>query len=96
MIYFLELSYLNEKEQKRVMNSRNSLVEKKYLQSAYYWKPVIYDGPTSIHYLVARLAPDFASLSFVFCEIRKRDPTFKPQSLFDFGSGIGTVLWLMA
>ncbi|XP_023289685.1 methyltransferase-like protein 17, mitochondrial isoform X1 [Orussus abietinus] len=44
-------------------------------------------------YAVARAAPDFAILSRVFQEITARDATFRPQTIFDFGSGIGTVLW---
>lgn len=53
-----------------------------------------YDESSSIHYLVARVAPNYGSLSYVFQEMSRRDPDFKPHSLFDFGSGIGTVIWL--
>lgn len=26
-------------------------------------------------------------------QIKKRDPTFAPETLLDFGSGLGTVVW---
>ena len=64
-----------------------------YNQKAYKWKAVNYDNTNSIVYLLARVAQDYASLVRVFQEIKKRQPGFKPQSLFDFGSGVGSVIW---
>ncbi|RXG60289.1 Methyltransferase-like protein 17, mitochondrial [Armadillidium vulgare] len=29
----------------------------------------------------------------IFCEIQKRRPNFRPRFLFDFGSGVGSVMW---
>ncbi|CAH8870941.1 unnamed protein product [Trichobilharzia szidati] len=57
------------------------------------WKSLSYSGHTCELYLVSRLAPNFASACRVLYEIRKRCPNFIPRSLFDFGSGLGTVTW---
>ena len=75
------------------MDSRRHKIAKRFFEKTYKWKAVNYDDATSIHYLVARVAPNFASLSYIFREMSLRDPDFKPRSLFDFGSGIGTVTW---
>ncbi|CAH8668370.1 unnamed protein product [Schistosoma rodhaini] len=57
------------------------------------WKSLSYSGHTCELYLVSRLAPNFATVCRVLYEIRKRCPSFIPKSLFDFGSGLGTVAW---
>nr|AAW24849.1 SJCHGC02151 protein [Schistosoma japonicum] len=57
------------------------------------WKSLNYSGHTCELYLVARLAPNFATACRVLYEIRKRCPSFIPRTLFDFGSGLGTVTW---
>lgn len=62
-------------------------------QNAYNWRPVVYDQTTSLAYLISRLAPDYASLYRIFNEIRSRDSNFQPQTMFDFGSGLGSALW---
>ncbi|CAL8085448.1 unnamed protein product [Calicophoron daubneyi] len=57
------------------------------------WKSLTYSGHNCELYLVARLAPNFASTCRALYEIRKRCPKFIPRNLFDFGSGLGTVTW---
>ncbi|CAH8576970.1 unnamed protein product [Schistosoma turkestanicum] len=57
------------------------------------WRSLNYSGHTCELYLVSRLAPNFATVCRVLYEIRKRCPSFIPRSLFDFGSGLGTVTW---
>lgn len=37
--------------------------------------------------------PFWLLLFFCSSQIKKRDPSFAPQSLLDFGSGLGTVAW---
>ena len=87
------MAYMTDEDQKRILNSQNSKAQKKFYQKAYRWKPVTYNQPMALTYLIARLAPDYASLVNVFKEMRVRDPNFQPQSMFDFGSGIGSALW---
>ncbi|RWS24819.1 RSM22-like protein: mitochondrial [Leptotrombidium deliense] len=45
-------------------------------------------------YLATRLAVNYAVLTAVFNEIKKDDPSFNPKTLFDFGSGLGTTMWV--
>lgn len=77
----------------RIKNSRNSIIKKLSDQKIYKWKPVTYDKPTALAYLVVRLASDYASLTQIFNEIKQRDKEFQPTTLFDFGSGVGSVTW---
>lgn len=52
-----------------------------------------YDERTALAYLLSRAPADYAVLMKIFGEIVQRDPEFTPRSLFDFGSGVGTVTW---
>jgi len=88
-----DLSHFSSKDQKRLTDSLKYKARKRFCEKAYRWRAVNYDESSSIHYLVARVAPNYGSLSYVFQEMSRRDPDFKPHSLFDFGSGIGTVIW---
>lgn len=90
---FPDTSFMSVDDEKKLSNSLNNKIRRNINQTAYNWKPVVYNESMSMAYLVARLAPDFASLYKIFCEIRSRDPGFQPQNLFDFGSGVGTALW---
>ncbi|XP_057381358.1 methyltransferase-like protein 17, mitochondrial [Daphnia carinata] len=90
---FPDMSFMSVDDEKRLSNSLNNKIRRSVKQTAYKWKPVVYNQSMAMAYLVARLAPDFASLYKIFSEIRSRDPGFQPQNLFDFGSGIGTALW---
>ncbi|RWS09006.1 methyltransferase-like protein 17: mitochondrial [Dinothrombium tinctorium] len=52
-----------------------------------------YTEYNSVLYLATRLVPNYAATLSIFDGIKKDDPTFKPQTLFDFGSGVGTTMW---
>ncbi|XP_032664973.1 methyltransferase-like protein 17, mitochondrial isoform X2 [Odontomachus brunneus] len=62
-------------------------------QSIYNWQPINFDKLTCLTYMVSRTVQNYAVLSKILNEIRVRDEDFKPQTLFDFGSGLGTVIW---
>ncbi|XP_029470801.1 methyltransferase-like protein 17, mitochondrial isoform X2 [Rhinatrema bivittatum] len=62
-------------------------------KTTYHWQPLSYNEDQSLVYLASRLAGEYAALSRVFHEIRKRVPDFAPYSLLDFGSGVGSVTW---
>lgn len=67
-------------------------VEKLVAQRTYNWKPIDFNNEHVCHqYLVSRIAPEYNVIRLIFNEILQRDPNFAPESLFDFGSGIGTV-----
>uniref|UniRef100_A0A6G1SNU8 Methyltransferase-like protein 17, mitochondrial n=1 Tax=Aceria tosichella TaxID=561515 RepID=A0A6G1SNU8_9ACAR len=57
------------------------------------WHYYEYDERAALMYMATRLAPNYASLKTVMSEIRTLDPDFKPRSVLDFGSGMGTTIW---
>uniref|UniRef100_A0A665UBI4 Ribosome assembly protein METTL17, mitochondrial n=1 Tax=Echeneis naucrates TaxID=173247 RepID=A0A665UBI4_ECHNA len=62
-------------------------------RTTYHWTTMKYDEETGVVYMASRLAGGYAAVRRALNEIKKRDPTFAPQSLLDFGSGLGTVVW---
>ncbi|XP_042228424.1 methyltransferase-like protein 17, mitochondrial [Homarus americanus] len=82
-----------EVDRKRLLDSRSSKVLDKMKKETYLWSAIQYDEHKSAAYVVARLAPDFASLVRILREIKKRDTQFSPHTMLDFGSGIGSGMW---
>ncbi|XP_059140616.1 methyltransferase-like protein 17, mitochondrial [Physella acuta] len=62
-------------------------------KTVYHWKPMQYDAFTSYVYLVSSITLDFAAASQCFTEITKRDPDFKPLSVYHLGSKVGAGIW---
>uniref|UniRef100_UPI0037E8BFD9 ribosome assembly protein METTL17, mitochondrial n=1 Tax=Semicossyphus pulcher TaxID=241346 RepID=UPI0037E8BFD9 len=62
-------------------------------RTTYHWTPMKYNEELGVVYMAARLAGGYAAVRRALNEIKKRDPSFAPQSLLDFGSGLGTVVW---
>uniref|UniRef100_A0A915KQX3 Methyltransferase-like protein 17, mitochondrial n=1 Tax=Romanomermis culicivorax TaxID=13658 RepID=A0A915KQX3_ROMCU len=63
-------------------------------RTMYIWNPLSYSTKTRcLTYALARFAPDYAVLCRVLNEIRRRNPDFAPESIFDFGSGVGSTIW---
>ncbi|XP_016534833.1 methyltransferase-like protein 17, mitochondrial isoform X1 [Poecilia formosa] len=62
-------------------------------RTTHRWTPLKYDEDLSIVYMAARLAGGYAAVRRALNEIKKRHPSFAPQTLLDFGSGLGTVAW---
>lgn len=86
---------ISEDERKRLLDSRRSKVFEKLKREVYHWKPINYNHYYSALYIVARLAPDYATLFKVLSEIKKRDLDFSPVTMLDFGSGVGSGTWAM-
>ncbi|XP_017881519.1 methyltransferase-like protein 17, mitochondrial isoform X2 [Ceratina calcarata] len=59
----------------------------------YNWEPINYDKYTSLTYVIRRSVPEYTVLYKIFSEIANSDKSFIPTTLFDFGSGTGTVMW---
>ncbi|XP_054012169.1 methyltransferase-like protein 17, mitochondrial [Hylaeus anthracinus] len=72
---------------------KNPKALKLFKQLVYNWQPVEYDKYTSLSYLVNRSVPEYSVLCRIMNEINSNDTNFTPKTLFDFGSGIGTVMW---
>lgn len=85
-----ELSQEEIETENRKINTTVFNVLKK---NVYRWGNISYDKPTSLQYLMARAAPEYAILVRIFDEIKRRLPNYKPRSFFDFGSGVGTGTW---
>lgn len=71
-------------------------VEQLLKEKIYNWSPLNYNVYNSLLYLFSRSAPEYAVLTKIFSEITTRDVNFKPRSIFDFGSGVGTVTWYLS
>ncbi|TNN54787.1 Methyltransferase-like protein 17, mitochondrial [Liparis tanakae] len=90
-----------EKEMQKIGDIDEELIEdrikKKVIselkRTTYHWTPMKYDEDLALVYMAARLAGGYAAVRRALNEIQKRDPSFAPQTLLDFGSGLGTVLW---
>ncbi|XP_030630480.1 methyltransferase-like protein 17, mitochondrial [Chanos chanos] len=62
-------------------------------RKTYHWTPLRYDKDLGVVYMAARLAGGYAAVKRALNEIKKRDSSFWPHSLLDFGSGLGTAVW---
>lgn len=74
-------------------NVEGDEMRRAFKESPYTWYPIKYTSYVGKQYLIGRMAAEYAVLNKIFAEITNSSPTFEPHSLFDFGSGIGTVSW---
>ncbi|XP_043248160.1 methyltransferase-like protein 17, mitochondrial [Colletes gigas] len=72
---------------------KNPKSRKLFKEMVYNWMPIQYDKYTCLSYLTVRSVPEYCVLCKIFNEINTEDSNFVPKSLFDYGSGIGTVMW---
>ncbi|CAK9298382.1 unnamed protein product [Gordionus sp. m RMFG-2023] len=79
---------LEEKER-----SIKSKIKEKLQKYTYHWTPINFDKKTTLMYVAGKMVPNFAVLYKIFHEIKIRRPEFKPTSILDFGSGVGSVSW---
>lgn len=80
----------NEEDERKL----SAKVDKALKYHLYNWKAIDYTKSVAKKYLAVRAPAEYAVLKRVFNEIILRDKTFAPKSLFDFGSGVGTVVWV--
>lgn len=85
-----EVAYSFYKEMKK------QRVEMLVRQRVYTWQTIEYDDYKSLLYLFGRAPQEYAALSRIFNEIKRRDKDFEPRSFFDFGSGVGSGVWAAA
>lgn len=84
---------LTESEKEYFLEKRRKKVQRIVNETTVTWKDIQYDDYSSVVYLAARLAPNYASMLTVFNEIKKSDPTFSPKTILDFGSGVGATMY---
>ncbi|KAK2717723.1 ribosome assembly protein METTL17, mitochondrial-like [Artemia franciscana] len=89
----VNIEYLSEEEQIKYENDIVQKVMGKLKKRMYHWEPLKFSEESSRAYLLARLAPNYSSLVRIFTELRSRDPCFSPDTILDYGSGIGSTYW---
>ncbi|KAK3921287.1 Methyltransferase-like protein 17, mitochondrial [Frankliniella fusca] len=57
------------------------------------WHPLGVSAETCLQYLLSRTPAEYCILHKVLSEIHMKDPTFHPNTLFDFGSGVASGYW---
>lgn len=62
-------------------------------QHIYNWQPINFDKLTCLTYMAAKSVQNYAVSYSILNEIKTRDKDFRPETFFDFGSGIGTNTW---
>ncbi|CAL4082861.1 unnamed protein product, partial [Meganyctiphanes norvegica] len=87
---------IDDNLKKTLLDRRENKIKTKIKQEIYNWENINYNEYMSAVYMVGRLAPDYAALMRIFKEIQKRDNKFTPQTFFDFGSGVGSGMWMIA
>ncbi|XP_066992180.2 ribosome assembly protein METTL17, mitochondrial [Anabrus simplex] len=92
--YGVDGSRLSEKERELFRVRYQGQIQKLVKHRTYPWQPIQYNAHQSLVYLVGRAAADYAVVHFVLSEMRLKLPEFKPRTLLDFGSGVGTVTWV--
>lgn len=90
---FKDVIIENEEDEKKFQQMVSNKVNNILKEKIYNWRPINYNIHNSLLYLMGRSAAEYAVLIKIFGEIASRDPEFKPKSLFDFGSGVGTATW---
>uniref|UniRef100_A0A1B6D0H8 Methyltransferase-like protein 17, mitochondrial n=2 Tax=Clastoptera arizonana TaxID=38151 RepID=A0A1B6D0H8_9HEMI len=92
--YNLDTANMTEDQKEHFRKVINNQVTTILHQQIYNWKRLDFNEYFCLVYFFGRAAPNYAVISRVFNEISIRHPDFKPKTLFDFGSGIGTVSWV--
>uniref|UniRef100_A0A1A9WHI7 Methyltransferase-like protein 17, mitochondrial n=1 Tax=Glossina brevipalpis TaxID=37001 RepID=A0A1A9WHI7_9MUSC len=90
------LSELSDSEKRKWQQRRENLIRRRISERTYAWKPIVYGPYEALVYALGRGAKEYAALKRILQEIVIRDPTFKPSSYFDFGSGVGTGMWAVS
>ena len=62
-------------------------------KKTYFWAPIEYNQFKSLVYMTSRSVAEYSVLVNILNEIKIRDKKFDPNTVFDFGSGMGSVLW---
>lgn len=80
-------------DDKRLEQAKANKLKNILTQQVYRWQPMKYDVVKSLSYAFGRSDFEYATLVHILEEIKSRNPNFKPNSVFDYGSGVGTSVW---
>lgn len=89
----VDTSQLDEEQLNRYQKAVNAETQKLLKSRVFAWKALDFDEYRSRMYLFARSAQEYTVIKAVMQEIIRRNPDFKPRSILDFGSGVGTGTW---
>ena len=70
-----------------------TILKQRWNKSLLNFNLVMYKRRHALGYLVSRLTGTYASTYRVLKEISSRVPKFKPKTILDFGSGVGSTYW---
>lgn len=82
---------LSDAERMELREKLEATVLPKLRSEFYNWKPIQYTRYKAIQYLTSRFTEEYGIMTKILAELHKRVPDFEPKTLFDFGSGVGTV-----
>lgn len=82
-----------DEEVKFVNSQLHDLIQGRLDANRRDWHYYEYDERAALMYMATRLPPNYACLRTVMREIHEMDPSFKPKSVLDFGSGMGTTVF---
>ncbi|CAH1391093.1 unnamed protein product [Nezara viridula] len=88
----IDIESLPQEEQDRWNKSISDKVDNLLKKKLYSWNQIDFTNYMSQLYLVTRSAAEYAVVYKIFQEICKRT-NFVPNTVFDFGSGMGSVIW---
>lgn len=76
-----------------IENKLEGEIETKLKSKIRPWKKIDFSHRTAMLYLISRFEPEYSTVFQVLAEIKSKDTEFSPRNVFDFGSGLGTVMW---
>ncbi|XP_035713073.1 methyltransferase-like protein 17, mitochondrial isoform X2 [Folsomia candida] len=85
--------FLSAEQLEKLEAARDGKIKNHLKRDIYHWEAINYDKAKALQYLLVRSAGEYAALLQIFSEIQRRDNQFQPNTLCDFGSGIGTTVW---
>ena len=71
----------------------DTILKQRWTKNLIDFNIIIYKRRHALGYLVSRLPGTYAATYRVLKEISSRVPQFKPKTILDFGSGIGSTYW---
>lgn len=96
LIYFSNLIGDEANDRHELKSALGEITLNRFKDKRFERKAEVYNFTKGLQYLLGRGPMEYASIFKIFREIKLRDPQFKPQSFFDFGSGVGTGTWAAA
>ena len=79
--------YADEQDQQKMSYNEKKLYQEKQQINFHY------ERHHAVGFLLRKMPHNYAIYKRVMTELESRDPNFEPQSLLDFGAGLGSGAW---